>query len=66
MICVEYLIIVEKSNTFCDSEATFNKLLQVDSTLIVSKGVIKHKGVFSYNYLIMSLAQLIAQAGKAY
>lgn len=52
MICVEYLIIVEKSNTFCDSEATFNKLLQVDSTLIVSKGVIKHKGVFSYNYTL--------------
>lgn len=54
MITVEYLSITEKSNTFCDSVSTFNKLLQVDSTLVINGGIIVFKDSFTCDYKITS------------
>lgn len=54
MTTVEYLSITEKSNTFCDSVSTFNKLLQVDSTLVINGGKIAFKDSFICDYKITS------------
>jgi hypothetical protein len=54
MISVEYFIITEKTNTFCDSVSTFNKLLQVDSTLLINGGQITFKDKFTCDYKITS------------
>lgn len=54
MISVEYLTITQKTNTFCDSVTTFNKLLQVDSSLTIAGGKITFKDSFSCDYQITS------------
>jgi hypothetical protein len=54
MTSVEYLTITQKTNTFCNSEATFNKLLQVDSSLTITGGKIIFNESFSCDYQITS------------
>lgn len=51
---VEYLIILPKGDSFCDSIETFNKLLQVDSAITLKNGVIKHRNGVSCRYEITS------------
>jgi hypothetical protein len=51
---VEYLAVIEKANTFCDSAPAFTKLLQVDSTISVAAAKISYKNIFSCQYLITS------------
>jgi hypothetical protein len=46
---VEYLVTLRRSDTFCDSVESFNRLLGVDSNLLVADGSIQFKGV-SYGY----------------
>jgi hypothetical protein len=43
-ITIEYLAIFRRSDTFCDSSASFLQLLQVDSNIKVSRGDIKYQG----------------------
>lgn len=47
---VEYLVIMPKSESFCDSIETFNRLLQVDSSILINKDRIYHKNESSYKY----------------
>jgi len=51
-ITVEYLIIFNNTDSFCDSVETFTKLLQVDSTLAIREGRIYHKDDFSCKFEI--------------
>jgi hypothetical protein len=51
---VEYLAVVEKTNTFCDSGIAFTKLMQVDSTILISGSDLKYKDTFQCQYLINS------------
>ncbi len=43
-VVVEYLVMLRRSDTFCDSVESFNRLLAVDSNLAVSSGAIQFKG----------------------
>lgn len=54
MISVEYFTVLEQVNTFCDSISTFNKLLQVDSSIVINGGKITFDGNFSCDYKINS------------
>lgn len=51
---VEYLVIVPKNETFCDSVEAFNRLLEVDSLISISKDRIHHKNSTSYRYEVTS------------
>jgi hypothetical protein len=46
---VEYLVTLRRSDTFCDSVESFNRLLAVDSNLSVADGTIKFKAT-NYGY----------------
>jgi len=44
MICVEYLAIFPRDDSFCDSAAAFVRLLQVDSNILIQGTVIQYRG----------------------
>lgn len=44
-ITIEYLAILRGNDTFCDSSASFTRLLQVDSKIGITGGEIKYSGV---------------------
>ncbi len=54
MARVEYLAIIQKAKTFCDSDAAFNNLLQVDSSIVIKNGIICFENNFSCNYKLVS------------
>jgi hypothetical protein len=54
MATVEYLAIVQKSNSFCDSVNSFNRLLQVDSSIAFKAHKIAYKNDFECDYKITS------------
>ncbi len=49
-IVVEYLFLLQNADTFCDSEEAFNRLLQVDSTISLKRGKLRHKNAFECDY----------------
>jgi len=49
---IEYLVVIKKSGSFCDSVETFNRLLQVDSAITVSEGSIHFHTDFACGYKI--------------
>jgi hypothetical protein len=51
---VEYLAVVEKTNTFYDSGIAFTKLMQLDSTISISGSDLKYRDSFQCQYLIHS------------
>jgi hypothetical protein len=51
-INVEYLLIVQKADTFCDSVEAFNRLLQVDSAISLKRDKIRHHDNFECDYRI--------------
>lgn len=54
MATVEYLAIIQKSNTFCDSVNSFNRLIQVDSAIVIKAHKIVYKNDFGCDYKINS------------
>ncbi|OEZ93923.1 hypothetical protein JAB8_00730 [Janthinobacterium sp. HH106] len=52
MVSVEYLAIMDKQSTFCDSIISFNKFLQVDSSIVINGGKIHFKESFVCDYKI--------------
>ncbi len=51
-IAVEYLVVMPKNDSFCDSTETFNRLLEVDSSISIRDGKIYFKGQTCYKYEI--------------
>lgn len=51
-ISVEYLAIFRRTDTFCDSVASFTRLLQVDSNIVVGNGVVRFQGQSTCNFQI--------------
>jgi Apea-like HEPN len=51
-ISVEYLAIFRRTDSFCDSAASFTRLLQVDSNIVVSSGAIRFQGQPTCNFQI--------------
>src|SRR5579871_3897327 len=49
-VVVEYLLIVQKADTFCDSAEAFTALLTVDSSIRVAGGKVRYKGEVEYDY----------------
>lgn len=49
---VEYLVIVPKSESFCDSVEAFNRLLEVDSLILINKDRIHYRDNIGYKYEI--------------
>lgn len=54
MPVVEYLLIVQKVDSFCDSVEAFSRLLRVDSSITISGGKILHNENFECDYAITS------------
>lgn len=54
MPVVEYLLIVQKANSFCDSVDAFTRLLLVDSSITINCGKIRHNDDFECDYAITS------------
>lgn len=51
-VIVEYLVISPRNDSFCDSVDAFNKLLQVDSAIIIREGKITYQGNSTYQYQV--------------
>lgn len=51
-VIVEYLLIIQKVDTFCDSVEAFNRLLQVDSSITIKQGHIEFNTEFTCDYQI--------------
>ncbi|MDZ5458605.1 HEPN domain-containing protein [Azohydromonas lata] len=49
---VEYLTIIPKSNSFCDSTEAFGRLLQVDSKITIKNGKLSYNDEFKTDYAI--------------
>lgn len=48
-ICIEYLIIIDSKNNFCDDKSSFNNLLSVNSDIKINKDKLNYKEVvFDY------------------
>jgi hypothetical protein len=47
---VEYLVIMPKRGSFCDSQEAFNKLLQADSAIVIKKKEIHYQNGFVCDY----------------
>ncbi len=54
MPVVEYLLIVQRVDSFCDSVDAFNRLLRVDSSITFNGGKIRHNNNFECDYAITS------------
>jgi hypothetical protein len=54
MPVVEYILIVQKADSFCDSVDAFNRLLRVDSSITINGGKIRQNDNFECDYAITS------------
>jgi hypothetical protein len=53
-ISVEYLAIFRRTDTFCDTDRSFTRLLQVDSNIVVGDGVVRFQGQPTCNFKIVA------------
>ena len=51
-LIVEYLLIVKKADTFCDSAEAFTALLDIDSSIYIDGGTAHFKDDFTCDYAI--------------
>ncbi|GGI82301.1 hypothetical protein GCM10007978_20120 [Shewanella hanedai] len=49
---VEYLILMDAENAFCDNKKTFNNLMQVNSDVKINSNKLKYKNTFEVEYLL--------------
>jgi hypothetical protein len=63
-LAVEYLVIIAKPDSFCDSVASLNRLLQVDSSLKLKGGKLTFEDTISSEYEIVGGE--IAEKGQRY